>query len=88
MLPGKEVQSDDEILEYLRAEALTVYHPAGSCKMGTDDMAVVAPDTLKVRGIENLRIADASIMPYLISGNTNAPSMMIAQRAATMILNK
>ncbi len=87
MLPGNDVQSDDEMLDYLRAEALTVYHPAGSCKMGIDDMAVVAPDSLKVHGMQNLRIADASIMPYLISGNTNAPSMMIGQRAATMILN-
>lgn len=88
ILPGRHVQTDDEILEYLRAEALTVYHPVGTCKMGTDDMAVVMPGNLKVKGISNLRIADASIMPTLIGGNTSAPSMMIAQRAAQMILDQ
>ncbi|PLP59382.1 alcohol dehydrogenase [Mesorhizobium loti] len=86
MLPGKDVRSDDEILAYLRAEALTVYHPVGTCKMGDDAMAVVDPGSLKVRGLEGLRVADASIMPKLIAGNTNAPSMMIGQRAADMIL--
>lgn len=86
MLPGKDVRSDDDILAYLRAEALTVYHPVGTCKMGTDAMAVVDPATLKVRGVEGLRVADASIMPRLIGGNTNAPTMMIGQRAADMIL--
>ena len=87
MLPGKDVRSDDEILAYLRAEALTVYHPVGTCKMGTDDMAVVDPATLKVRGVEGLRVADASVMPKLIGGNTNAPSMMIGQKASEMILD-
>lgn len=86
MLPGKDVRSDDEILAYLRAEALTVYHPVGTCKMGTDAMAVVDPATLKVRGVEGLRVADASVMPKLIGGNTNAPSMMIGQKASEMIL--
>ncbi|TGQ16820.1 MULTISPECIES: GMC family oxidoreductase N-terminal domain-containing protein [unclassified Mesorhizobium] len=86
MLPGKDVSSDDEILAYLCAEALTVYHPVGTCKMGTDDMAVVDPATLKVRGVEGLRVADASVMPKLIGGNTNAPSMMIGQKASEMIL--
>ena len=86
MLPGKDVSSDDEILAYLRAEALTVYHPVGTCKMGTDDMAVVDPATLKVRGVDGLRVADASVMPKLIGGNTNAPSMTIGQKASEMIL--
>jgi len=86
MLPGKDVRTDDEILAYLRAEALTVYHPVGTCKMGTDAMAVVDPATLKVRGVDGLRIADASVMPKLIGGNTNAPSMMIGQKASEMIL--
>lgn len=86
ILPGKDIVRDDEILAYLRAEALTVYHPVGTCKMGVDGMAVVEPATLKVRGLEGIRIADASVMPTLIGGNTNAPSMMIGQKAADMIL--
>jgi choline dehydrogenase-like flavoprotein len=86
MLPGPDVRTDDDILAYLRAEALTVFHPVGTCKMGTDAMAVTDPATLLVRGIENLRVADASVMPTLIGGNTNAPSMMIGLRAAGMIL--
>jgi choline dehydrogenase-like flavoprotein len=88
ILPGPNVVKDDEIRAYLRAEALTVYHPVGTVKMGTDPMAVVAPDTLKVRGLDNLRVADASIMPTLIGGNTNAPSMMIGDRAARFILGR
>jgi choline dehydrogenase-like flavoprotein len=88
MLPGPDVHSDDEILAYLRAEALTVYHPIGTCKMGTDAMAVTDPQTLLVRGMDNLRVADASVMPTLIGGNTNAPSMMIGQMAASMMLSK
>lgn len=82
MLPGPGVQTDDEIAAYLRAEALTVYHPVGTCKMGVDAMAVVDPEGLRVRGIEGLRVADASIMPTLIAGNTNAPAMMIGERCA------
>jgi choline dehydrogenase-like flavoprotein len=88
MLPGPHVQTDDEILAYLRAEALTVFHPVGTCKMGTDPMAVTDPSSLKVRGIQGLRVADASVMPTLIGGNTNAPTMMIGEKCARMILNK
>lgn len=86
ILPGANVRTDDEILAYLRAEALTVYHPVGTVKMGTDDTAVVDPISLKVRGTENLRVADASIMPTLIGGNTNAPSMMIGEKCARAML--
>lgn len=86
MLPGEQVQSDEEIMDYLRARAGTVYHPVGTCKMGTDGDAVVRPDSLKVIGMDNLRVADASIMPQLISGNTNAAAMMIGAKAAEMIL--
>lgn len=83
--PGKQVQSDEEILAALGDNTETVYHPVGTCKMGNDEMSVV-DDRLRVHGIKNLRIADASIMPSLIGGNTNAPSMMIGEKCADMLL--
>lgn len=78
------VQSDDEIREILRQRVDTVYHPVGSCKMGVDEMAVVDPE-LKVYGIVGLRVVDASIMPTVVNGNTNAPAIMIAEKAVDMI---
>lgn len=86
MAPGRKVQTDQQIMDYLINTTGTVYHPVGTCKMGIDDMAVVNPHDLKVRGMENLRVIDASIMPNLISGNTSAPSMMIGEKGATMML--
>ncbi|KYQ70646.1 hypothetical protein AZH43_17790 [Acinetobacter pragensis] len=78
------IQTDDDIRSILRARADTVYHPVGSCKMGIDDMSVVDPE-LKVYGIGHLRVIDASIMPAVVNGNTNAPVVMIAEKAADMI---
>jgi choline dehydrogenase len=82
--PGRNVQSDDEILAYARQTVITVFHQSGSCKMGQDALAVV-DERLRVRGIDRLRVIDASIMPNVISGNTNAPSMMIGEKGAAMI---
>lgn len=84
--PGTSVVSDSEIDEYNRKTASTVYHPVGTCKMGLDRQAVVDP-TLRVRGVDGLRVADASIMPAIVSANTNATVIMIGEKAATMILD-
>ena len=85
--PGADKQTDEELLEWVRNTAETTYHPVGTCKMGpaTDPMAVV-DDRLRVHGIEGLRVADASIMPTLTSGNTNAPSIMIGEKCAMMVM--
>lgn len=85
MLPGPQVQTDEQLLEHLREYAATVFHPVGTCKMGEDAMAVVDL-RLRVHGLKGLRVVDASIMPTLISGNTNAPCIMLGERAAAMIL--
>jgi len=84
-MPGSQVRTDKEIRDYIRTWAKTDYHPVGSCKMGVDDMAVVDPE-LRVRGLTGLRVIDASIMPTLISGNTQAPSIMIGEKGAAMML--
>jgi choline dehydrogenase len=84
--PGIHLNEDEEILKAAADYAQTIFHPVGTCKMGQDDMSVV-DDELKVHGVKNLRIIDASIMPNITSGNTNAPTIMIAEKGADMILN-
>ena len=83
--PGANIDNDDDLLDWVRNNAETTYHPIGTCKMGSDPMSVV-DDHLRVHGMERLRVADASIMPTLTSGNTNAPSIMIGEKASRMVL--
>lgn len=84
--PGKHIETDEEILNWVARDAETALHPSCTCKMGLDKNAVVHPDSMKVHGVENLRVVDASVMPYITNGNLYAPVMMIAEKAADMIL--
>jgi choline dehydrogenase len=83
-LPGPDVKTDDDFKEFVRNNASTVYHPCSTCRMGTDEMAVTAPD-LKVHGIERLRVVDASVMPMVPSSNIHPATIMIAEKASDMI---
>lgn len=84
--PGPDVRTDGELLEYGMRNLITYHHQVGSCKMGIDNMAVVSPADLRVYGVDGLRVADASVMPSVTSGNTNAPSIMIGERCADFLL--
>ncbi len=87
IFPGSEVQTDEQIIEFIREKAESIYHPIGTCKMGNDPMAVV-DHNLKVHGIEGLRVVDASAMPTLVSGNTNAPTIMMAEKISDVIIKE
>ncbi|MER9581163.1 GMC oxidoreductase [Mesorhizobium sp. M0276] len=86
-LPGPSARADEELMSYVRQYACCDYHPVGTCRMGTDEMAVVDPE-LRVRGIAGLRVIDSSIMPVLISGNTNGPVMMIGEKGSDLVRNR
>jgi choline dehydrogenase len=84
--PGAEISSDQEVLDWVRRDAETALHPSCTCKMGTDEMSVVDPTTMRVHGLEGLRVVDASVMPYVTNANIFAPVMMVAEKAADLIL--
>ena len=84
IFPQRNDLSDAELADFIRAKAESVYHPIGTCRMGDDEASVVDAQ-LRVRGVDGLRVIDASVMPSLIGGNTNAPTIMIAERAADLI---
>jgi choline dehydrogenase len=86
--PGPSVETDEQILDWVAKEGETALHPSCTCKMGTDEMAVVDPESMRVHGVEGLRVVDASVMPYVTNGNIYAPVMMIAEKAADLILGK
>ena len=86
LYPGPDVDDDAALLDYVRRTVITYHHQVGTCKMGVDDLAVVDP-TLRVHGVEGLMVADASIMPRITTGNTNAPAIMIGEKAAEFVLH-
>ena len=87
IFPGSDTQTDEEIIDFIRQKAESIYHPIGTCKMGADPMAVVNHD-LEVHGLSGLRVVDASVMPTLVSGNTNAPTIMMAEKISDVILQQ
>ena len=84
--PGAGVETDEEILDWVRRDAETALHPSCTAKMGIDELAVVDPATMRVHGVDGLRVVDASIFPYVTNGNIYAPVMMVAEKAADLIL--
>ena len=85
IFPESTISTDAEYVDFIQRKAETVYHPVGTCRMGKDDQAVVDSE-LRVRGVQGLRVVDASAIPTLPSGNTNAPTLMLAERASALIL--
>ena len=83
--PGPSVETDEEILDWVRADAETALHPSCTAKMGVDEMSVVDPSTMRVHGVEGLRVVDASVFPFVTNGNIYAPVMMVAEKAADLI---
>jgi choline dehydrogenase len=83
--PGPEVETDEQILDWVRKDGETALHPSCTAKMGVDDMSVVDPTTMKVHGTEGLRVVDASVFPYVTNGNLYTPVMMVAEKAADLI---
>jgi choline dehydrogenase len=84
--PGSSVETDAEILDWVARDAETALHPSCTCRMGTDEQSVVDPATMRVRGVDGLRVVDASVFPYVPNGNIYAPVMMVAEKAADIIL--
>ncbi|HKC74875.1 MAG TPA: GMC oxidoreductase, partial [Chloroflexota bacterium] len=84
--PGPDVETDQQILDWVARDAETALHPSCTCKMDSDEMAVVAPTSMEVHGLQGLRVVDASVMPYITNGNIYAPVMMVAEKAADLIL--
>jgi choline dehydrogenase len=84
--PGAEVETDEQILDWVAKDAETALHPSCTCRMGTDDLAVTDPQSLRVHGTEGLRVVDAAVFPYVTNGNIYAPVMMVAEKAADLIL--
>ena len=88
IIPGLQVQSDNEMISDIRSRAGTVFHPVSTCRMGPDERLSVVDNELQVHGLENLRVVDASIFPTITSGNTNAPTIMVAEKASDIILEQ
>jgi choline dehydrogenase len=84
--PGPQVESDEQILDWVARDGETALHPSCTCRMGIDKMSVVDPNTMRVHGLEGLRVVDASVMPYVTNGNIYAPVMMVAEKAADLVL--
>ena len=84
--PGAETESEEDIINYIRQYAGTVYHPVSTCRMGDNETTSVVDPKLRVHGLENLRVIDASIFPTITSGNTNAPTIMVAEKGADLVL--